>query len=67
MEKNVGGIDKAARIMIGLALLSLIFFFKGTERWVALLGIIPLTTGLFGFCPLYTILKINTCPQRRAG
>lgn len=66
MVKNVGGIDRILRIIIGLALI--LGFFLNTEatyRWAYLLGIIPLLTGIFQTCALYRILGINTCPIDR--
>ena len=62
MKLNVGGIDKVVRIAAGLALLSLVVLLEGSMRWIGLIGIVPLVTGLVGFCPLYSILGINTCP-----
>lgn len=62
-EKNVGGIDRIARIVIGLALIA--GFFLNSEasmRWLYLIGIVPLATGLMQSCLLYKVLGINTCP-----
>lgn len=67
MPKNVGGIDRVLRIVMGVALLSLILFVEGPARWWGLLGIVPLLTGLFQTCPLYTLLGFNTCPLRNGG
>lgn len=64
MKTNVGGIDKAVRIIAGLVLLSLIFILDGTARWWGLAGIVPLLTGTLGWCPLYTLLGLDTCPVR---
>jgi hypothetical protein len=64
MKTNVGGIDKAARIIAGLILLSLIFILDGNARWWGLAGIVPLLTGTLGWCPLYTLLGLDTCPAR---
>jgi hypothetical protein len=36
-------------------------------NWVGWIGVIPLATATFGFCPLYTVLGISTCPMKRAG
>lgn len=60
MKANVGGIDKILRIVVGLALLSLLFILEGNSRWWGLIGIVPLATGLFNFCPLYTWIGVNT-------
>ena len=65
MKSNVGGIDKILRIVVGLGLLSLLFILEGSARWWGLIGIVPLGTALFNFCPLYTLLGINTCPLKR--
>lgn len=63
---NVGTIDRIVRIVIGLALLA--GFFLNTDaslRWLYLIGIVPLVTGLFSTCPLYSLFGISTCPTRR--
>lgn len=56
---NEGTLDRTLRIVLGIALISLVFV--GPQTYWGLLGIVPLTTGLIGFCPLYRILGINTC------
>ena len=59
MKKNVGGIDRIARIVLGLALIGLAATHQiGSWGW---LGLIVLATGLFSFCGLYSIIGINTC------
>lgn len=58
--KNVGKLDQTARIVVGLVLLSLVFV--GPETLWGLIGLVPLITGLFSFCPLYKLVGINTCP-----
>ena len=66
MTKNVGGTDRALRIIAGLALIGLTL----TEAigWWGWIGIVPLGTALIGFCPLYSLLGLNTCPaDRRAA
>lgn len=63
MSANVGGFDRALRIIAGLAILSALFWYPGEARWYALLGLVPLATGLFRFCPAYTLLGIRTCPM----
>ena len=62
MKLNVGGIDRALRILIGLALIALAA--TGTVGWWGWLGIVPLMTGLLRFCPVYTLLGFNSCPRR---
>ncbi|NLI54750.1 MAG: DUF2892 domain-containing protein [Clostridiales bacterium] len=60
MKQNVGKVDRWIRIIVGIAVLSLIFFLSGGIRWIGLIGLIPLVTGIFGFCPLYALFKIKT-------
>ncbi|MGA0542707.1 YgaP family membrane protein [Neotabrizicola sp. VNH66] len=65
---NVGGIDRILRIVIGAALIVWFFVDQGTTgfwHWAKLIGIVPLLTGLFSTCPLYSVLGLNTCPVRR--
>lgn len=59
MKANVGGIDKTLRIAVG-ALLLILTATQVIGLW-GLVGIVPLATGLFNFCPLYTVLGIKTC------
>jgi hypothetical protein len=60
---NEGTIDRAVRIVLGLGVISLAFVGPRTP-W-AYVGIVPLATGLLGFCPLYRVLGISTCPAPR--
>ncbi len=66
MNKNVGSMDRALRVIVGLAVLSLVFVLDAPARWWGLVGLVPLLTGLFSFCPLYTLLGINSCPADAA-
>ncbi|MDF1483324.1 YgaP family membrane protein [Extensimonas sp. H3M7-6] len=61
MKVNVGGIDRILRIVVGLVLILLAA--TGTVGWWGWLGVVPLLTGSFRFCPLYTLLGMNTCPM----
>ena len=63
MKSNVGGIDRVLRILAGLALLALMF--TGTIGAWGWIGVVPIATGLFRFCPLYTVLGLSTCPVQR--
>jgi len=58
--KNVGKIDKVIRIILGILILSLLFVLNGNAKYIGLLGIVPLATAFMGYCPLYSIFKINT-------
>jgi len=60
MKPNVGNVDRAARIVVGVVLLSLTVI--GPQTLWGLLGIVPLATGLFRFCPAYSLLGTSTCP-----
>lgn len=65
-KTNVGGIDRILRIVVGLALIAGFFLnADASMRWMYLLGIIPLATGLLQTCPLYSILGMNTCPMKK--
>lgn len=62
MKKNVGGIDRVARIVLGLLLIALAALGQvGTWGWVV--GLVVLATGAFSFCGAYTLFGINTCPM----
>ena len=62
MQKNVGGIDRVLRIVVGLVLVALAATGKiGAWGW---LGLIVLATGVFSFCGAYTLLGLNTCPMK---
>ncbi len=63
MQANIGGIDRILRVVVGLVLLALAA--TGTVGWWGWLGAIPLATGLFRFCPAYTLLGMNTCPLKK--
>ena len=65
MKHNVGCIDRAARIIAGLLILSLFFVLGDDTRWWALLGVVPLFTGLIAWCPAYLPFGVRTCKLRR--
>jgi hypothetical protein len=65
MKTNVGSIDRAVRIVAGLVLLSAVFLLPAPTRWFGLIGLVPLLTAAVGFCPLYTLLGVNTCAALR--
>ena len=60
MKPNVGTIDRSLRIIAGLALITLAALGK-VGSW-GYIGIVPLATGLFRFCPAYILLGLRTCP-----
>jgi Protein of unknown function (DUF2892) len=67
MAANVGGIDRTLRIVVGILLLSLFFVLEGNARYWALVGLVPLFTGVFQTCPLYSVIGVNTCPMKKGG
>jgi len=58
MKHNEGTLDRAIRVVFGLVLLTLVFV--GPKSWFGLVGLVPLLTGLAGYCPLYRALGIRT-------
>lgn len=60
LTHNESSIDRVVRIVVGIVLLSLVFV--GPKTPWALFGVIPLLTGLVGFCPLYRLIGLSTCP-----
>jgi hypothetical protein len=60
MKPNVGNIDRVLRALIGIGLLSLLFILEGNARWWGLVGIVPLATAVFRWCPAYLPFRINT-------
>ncbi|WP_248885737.1 YgaP family membrane protein [Acidithiobacillus acidisediminis] len=60
---NEGGLDRAIRVIVGVILLALVFVGPHTPwGWI---GLVPLLTGLIGWCPAYSLLGMRTCPLRR--
>lgn len=59
MQPNIGSMDKAVRIVVGLLLISLVFV--GPQTPWGWLGVVPLATALIGWCPLYRLIGMNTC------
>lgn len=64
MVKNVGTTDRILRIVVGLALLSLIFILEGAARWWGLIGLLPIGTALIGWCPGYAPFGISTAKKQ---
>jgi hypothetical protein len=60
MKTNEGKWDRIFRVVLGLGLLSLVFV--GPQTLWGLIGLIPLLTGAIGFCPLYKVIGMDTCP-----
>lgn len=60
--KNEGSIDRAFRIVLGIALLALVFV--GPKTPLGWLGVVPLLTGALGSCPLYSLIGVSTCTTK---
>ena len=63
MKANVGTIDRVLRIVAGLVLIGLAV--SGKIGLWGYIGIVPLATGLFRFCPVYPLIGLNTCPMEK--
>ncbi len=63
MERNVGGIDRGVRIVAGVTLVALAV--TGMVGAWGYLGLVPLATGLMGWCPPYSLFGINTCAVKK--
>ena len=64
MLANEGAIDRIIRAIVGLVLIALVFVGPQTPwGWV---GLIPLVTGIVGFCPAYRIFGLSSCPMKKA-
>ncbi len=65
LKTNMGGLDRTLRIIVGIALLAAFFMLpEAGYRWLLLIGIVPLATGLIGSCPLYSVLGVSTCKMK---
>lgn len=63
MTKNIGGIDRIVRIIVGVALIAATLTGAiGVWGWI---GVVPLVTALMGWCPPYAILGFNTCSMKK--
>ena len=63
MRRNEGSLDRGLRVLLGIALLALTVV--GPRTAWGYVGIIPLLTGLIGFCPMYHLLGLSTCSRPR--
>jgi hypothetical protein len=66
MNTNVGNFDRVARVIIGLALLAFAFMSTNAYAWIGYIGVVPLLTAAIGWCPLYSLIGLSTCPVKRA-
>jgi hypothetical protein len=63
MTINEGTVDRAVRVIAGLVILSLAFI--GPKSAWGYIGLVPIATGLIGYCPAYSLFGINTCATRK--
>jgi len=63
MTPNIGPIDRVLRAVVGISVLSLIFY--GPQSWYGLFGLVPLVTALIGWCPPYAMLGVSTCRAKK--
>ena len=62
MKKNIHPIERGVRVIGGIVIASLSFW--GPTNKLFLLGLIPVATGLIGWCPPYALLGVSTCPRK---
>ncbi|WP_426138147.1 YgaP family membrane protein [Psychrobacter sp. TWR1-1-1] len=60
MEINIGSTERLLRIIAGVVIIGLGLYF---QSWWGVIGLVPLLTGFFRFCPLYKMLGMNTCKR----
>ena len=60
MKINIGSPERIARIIVGLIIIAAGVYY---QSWWGVIGLMPLLTGIFRFCPLYTVLGVNTCKR----
>jgi len=68
MSSNVGSVDRIIRVVVGLLLIAYaipIGFSQTGWNWVGWIGVVPLLTAAFGYCPAYSLLGISTCPLKQ--
>jgi hypothetical protein len=67
MKRNVGGVDKVLRVGVGIALLFQVVPVAGSANWWGLIGVVPLATALFRYCPLYSPFGFDTSTGDKLG
>ncbi len=61
MKPNVGSLDRILRVILGVAILGVGYYYK---NWFGLIGLVPILTALFRFCPAYLPFGLSTCAVR---
>jgi hypothetical protein len=68
MTANVGMIDRVIRIVVGILLIAFALRLGFPEtgwNWIGWIGVIPILTAIFGYCPAYSLIGLSTCPLTR--
>ena len=65
MKANVGRFDRIVRIAVGVGFQAAVVILEGNARWLGLIGLVPLLTGIFGYCPAYVLLGFSSCPLEK--
>jgi hypothetical protein len=65
MEKNEGMVDRSVRVVIGIAIIGLAVYLK--NYWIAIIALLPLGTATMGYCPMYSLIGINTLGAKHAA
>jgi hypothetical protein len=68
MTANVGMIDRVIRVVVGILLIAFALRLGFPEtgwNWVGWIGVVPILTAIFGYCPAYSLLGLSTCPLAR--
>lgn len=69
MKTNEGMVDRGIRVILGIALIAFaipVGFPESGWNWIGWIGIVPLLTGLIGWCPIYSAMGVSTCPSKAA-
>ena len=65
MTRNVGLIDRVLRVLVGAGLIAAALLVDHPYAWAGWIGVIPVLTGIVGFCPAYTLFGLRTCQLQR--
>jgi len=65
MVSNVGTVDRVLRIVVGAALIAAALLVVHPYAWLGWIGVVPLLTGIFGYCPAYRLFGLRSCPLQR--
>lgn len=63
MNTNIGGLDRALRVIVGVALIAFALVSTMPFAWVGWIGVVPLATAMLGWCPAYSMIGVSTCSR----